>query len=56
MRILLDECVHIGVKAAFSGHIVKSVTEVGWRSRKDGPLLALAQEEFDVFVTIDRSL
>ncbi len=56
MRILLDECVHIGVKAAFSGHDVKTVTEVGWRSSKDGPLLVFAQEEFDVFVTIDRSL
>jgi hypothetical protein len=26
VRILLEECVHIGVKAAL-GHIVKSVTE-----------------------------
>lgn len=56
MRILLDECVHVGVKAAFSGHIVKSVTETSWRSSKDGPLLAFAQDEFDVFVTIDRNL
>lgn len=37
MRILLDECVHIGVKADFSGHIVKTVTEIGWASSKDGP-------------------
>ena len=56
MRILLDECVHVGVKAAFGGHVVESVTEIRWRSSKDGPLLAFAQEEFDVFVTIDRSL
>lgn len=56
MRILLDECVHVGVKAAFTGHDVKTVTEIGWRSSKDGPLLTLAQEEFDVFVTIDRNL
>jgi predicted nuclease of predicted toxin-antitoxin system len=56
VRILLDECVHIGVKAAFGGHIVESVTETGWRSSKDGPLLAFAQEQFDVFVTIDRNL
>ena len=56
MRILVDECVPSGVKAAFGGHIVKSVTETRWRSSKDGPLLALAQDEFDVFVTIDRSL
>lgn len=56
MRILLDECVHIGVKAAFGLHIVKSVTEIGGRSSKDGPLLAFAQDEFDVFVTIDGNL
>jgi hypothetical protein len=56
LRILLDECVHIGVKAAFVGHVVRSVTEMGWRGNKDGPLLGLAQQEFDVFVTIDRNL
>ena len=56
MRVLLDECVHIGVKGAFSGHVVTTVTEIGWRSSKDGPLLAFAQDRFDVFVTIDRNL
>jgi hypothetical protein len=40
------------VKAAFSGQIVKSVTEIGWRSSKDDLLLAFAQQEFDVFATI----
>ena len=56
MRILLDECVNAGVKAAFAGHAVKTVSEIGWRKTKDGPLLAYAQDRFDVFVTIDRSL
>ena len=56
MRILIDECVHVGVKAAFPGHAVKTVSEIGWHSAKDGPLLAYAQERFDVFVTIDRKL
>lgn len=56
MRILLDECVRIGVKAAFGLHIVKSITEIGRRSSKDGRLLAFAQDEFDVFVTIDGNL
>ena len=55
MRILLDECVHAGVKAAFPGHAVRTVSETGWRCTKDG-LLAYAQEQFDVFVTIDRKL
>jgi hypothetical protein len=35
---------------------VSTVTEAGWRTSKDGPLLAFAQDRFDVFVTVDRRL
>jgi hypothetical protein len=35
---------------------VQSVTHIGWRSSKDGPLLEFAQGRFDVFVTVDRHL
>ena len=56
MRILLDECVHAGLKAAFPGHEVRTVTEMGWRGTKDGLLLVFAEISFDVFVTIDRKL
>lgn len=56
MRILLDECVNAGVKAAFPGHAVKTVAEIGWGGTKDAPLLEHAQKSFDVFVTIDRNL
>ncbi|MBI3679165.1 MAG: DUF5615 family PIN-like protein [Acidobacteria bacterium] len=56
MRILLDECVNAAVKAAFPGHAVKTVNEIGLRGSKDGSLLAYAQGRFDVFVTIDRKL
>jgi hypothetical protein len=56
VRVLIDECVHVGVKGAFSGHAVKTVSEMGWRSSQDGPLLMFAQDQFDVFVTIDRNL
>lgn len=56
MRILLDECVNAGVCNAFPGHSVKTVAQSGWRSTDDGPLLILAQEQFDVFVTIDSNL
>ena len=54
MRILLDECVHAGVKAAFPGHEVRTVAEIGRRSSADCVLLEAAQRSFDVFVTIDR--
>lgn len=56
MGILLDECVNAGVKAAFPGHAVKTVAEIGWRGSKDAALLDHAQSSFDVFVTIDRNL
>ena len=56
MRILLDECVNAGVSNALPGHAVKTVAQTGWCGTADGPLLVLAQEQFDVFVTIDRSL
>ena len=56
MRILLDECVPARLKRAFPGHAVQSVTETGWRSSKDGPLLGFAEERFDIFVTVDRRL
>jgi hypothetical protein len=56
VRILLEECVNAGVKAAFPGHAVRTVSEIGRQWTKDGPLLANAQGSFDVFVTIDRRL
>jgi len=56
VRILLDECVNAGVKAAFPGHTVKTVAQIGWGGSADGPLLTHAQGSFDVFVTIDRKL
>jgi hypothetical protein len=48
--------VHAGLKRAFPGHAVQTVTEIGWRGSKDGPLLGYASERFDVFVTVDRKL
>jgi hypothetical protein len=32
------------------------VTEIGWRTSKDAPLLSFAENRFDVFVTVDRRL
>ncbi len=45
-----------GVKAAFPGHTVKTVAQIGWGGSADRPLLTHAQKSFDVFVTIDRKL
>ena len=56
MRILLDECVPARLRIAFPGHSVKTVTQAGWRGGKDGPLLAFAENRFDVLVKVDRKL
>ena len=54
MRILLDECVRTGVRAAFPGHSISIVSEAGWRGNKEDSLLGLAERKFDVFLTTDR--
>jgi hypothetical protein len=35
---------------------VHTVTELGWSGTRNGPLLALAAPQFDVFVTADQNL
>lgn len=56
MKILLDECVDWRLARAIAGHEVKTARQMGWRAIKNGELLALAGQEFDVFVTVDRNL
>lgn len=56
MRILLDECIDRRFAKEIAGHEVATVPEQGWAGIKNGALLSLAQEQFDVFVTVDRNL
>lgn len=56
MRILLDECVHAGLKKAFPGHTVETVPQAGWSGIKNGKLLALIAGNYDLFLTIDQSI
>jgi len=56
MRILIDECLDWRLGRALTGHDCVSVQKRGWGGIKNGQLLALAQEEFDVFLTADRNL
>ena len=56
MRILLDECVDWRFSRAIIGHDVKTARQMGWIAIKNGELLALASEHFDVFVTVDQNL
>ena len=56
MRILLDECVDWRLARDIAGHEVKTAREMEWRAIRNGELLALASQEFDAFVTVDRNL
>ena len=56
MRILLDECLPKRLKRDLVGHHARTVPEMGWASKTNGELLALAEAGFDVFLTVDRNL
>ena len=56
MKVLLDECVDWRLARDIVGHDIKTARQMGWATIKNGELLALAAEQFDVFVTVDRNL
>jgi hypothetical protein len=56
MRLLLDECIDRRFARELIGYEVKTVPQMGWAGIKNGQLLALAAQEFDVFITVDRNL
>ena len=56
MRVLLDECVPRKLRRELEDHEVVTVTENGWSGFKNGELLALAEAEFDIFLTVDQNL
>ena len=56
MRVLLDECVDWRLLRDLTGHDVKTARQMGWAEVKNGKLLRLAADHFDVFVTVDRNL
>ena len=56
MKILLDECVDWRLSRDFVDHEVGTARRMGWTAIKNGELLALASEQFNVFVTVDRNL
>lgn len=56
MRVLLDECVDRRLAQKLAGHTVSTVPEMGWAGIKNGELLALAEKQFDLFLTVDSNL
>ena len=56
MRVFLDECIDWRLARDIVDHDVKTALQMGWTTIKNGELLALASQQFDVFVTVDRNL
>ncbi len=57
MRVLLDEDIPIRLRLHFRAEAtVETVEYRGWKGFRNGALLRVAQEEFDVLVTMDNSL
>jgi hypothetical protein len=56
MKVLLDECVPRKLGRELAEHEVLTVTQRGWSGIKNGRLLALAEAEFGVFLTVDQNL
>ena len=56
MRILIDECVPRPIKRFLANHDAFTVQELGYSSYENGDLLALAEGNFDLFITSDQNL
>jgi predicted nuclease of predicted toxin-antitoxin system len=55
-RVLLDENLPIRLKALLHMHDCRTVRELGWRGKKNGELIAIAEAKFDVLLTADRNI
>ena len=56
LRVLVNECWPKKLKREFVDCVVSTVPEMGWSSKKNGELMAVARGQFDVFVTADQNL
>ncbi len=55
-RILLDECLPKKLKRELQDYTVATVQEMGWSGKKNGELMHVARDHFDVFLTADQNL
>ncbi|MEG4583416.1 hypothetical protein QUA71_27980 [Microcoleus sp. MON1_C5] len=56
MKLLLDECIDRKFAREFVDYEIKTVPQMGWAGVKNGQLLALAEAEFDLCITVARNL
>lgn len=57
MQILLDECLPVRLRRELPGHVVNSVSELGWSGIRNGTLLKrMAEHRFAVLITADQNI
>lgn len=56
MKVLLDENLPRKLAGRLIGHECRTVVACGWSGKKNGDLLALADPQFDVLLTLDKNL
>jgi hypothetical protein len=56
VKVLVDECVPLKLARLLTGHTFSTAQQKGWDGFSNGKLLALAEPEFDLFLTSDRNL
>ena len=54
MKLLIDECLPRALKRLLAEHLCRTVQEMGWAGKKNGLLLSLPEEEFEVLITMDQ--
>lgn len=52
----MDSCVPRRLEHELAGHHVRTAGEMGWGDLDDGPLLDAMQQQFDVLISVDKSL
>ncbi len=56
MKVLLDECVPWPMHKVLAGLECTTAQKRGWGGIKNGDLLRLAEDEFDLFITSDQNI
>ncbi len=56
MKIFIDECIDWRLSRSFGEIEVRTARQMGWSELKNGRLLREAAKQFDVFVTVDKSI
>lgn len=56
MRVLLDENLPLELAELLIPHTSVTTERQGWKTVKNGQLLRMAEDEFDVLLTMDRGI